>query len=325
MIEALVKSIVTVTAILAGSVCMMWVERKIMARFQSRRDPSQIGSADLLQPLADGLKLIFKQEWMPAQADRIAFILAPVIALAAVLLLFAVVPMGSAETALRLADINVAALYVLAMMAVAIYGVVLAGWASDNRFALWSGLRAAAHTLSYQLPLALAMAGVLLLSGSMSLGDIVERQRDVGVWFIFLQPVPCSLFLITMLVEAEPSLAAGYYAEYNGVKFALFFIAQYIKGIALCALVVTLFFGAWLPPFPNLLRGLWQASGGFGWLSPLWFGTKVMVLLTALVWVRAALPRLRYDQLMRLSWKFMLPLSLLNVVVTAGLMAALDV
>jgi NADH-quinone oxidoreductase subunit H len=347
MIEALVKSLVVVFVMLTGFAYMTWVERKVMARLQTRYGPNRVGRFGLLQQLADGIKLIFKEELIPAQADRIIFILAPVITVVPTFLIFAVIPMGGTVSvgdtriAIGLADINVAILYILAITSIAVYGIALAGWSSNNKYALLGGLRSTAQMISYELPLALAIVGVLLLSGSMSLIDVVNRQletfqvggRNVGVWFIFLQPIAGFIFLITALAEtnrapfdlpeAEQELTAGYHTEYSGMKFALFFMAEYIKMIAVSALSVTFFFGGWLPPFPNLLHGLWEAIGGFTWLSPIWFGGKVLVLLVFMVWIRATLPRLRYDQLMDFGWKFMLPLSLLNVVVTAGIMAFL--
>ena len=347
MIEALVKSLVIVFVMLTGFAYLTWVERKVMARLQTRYGPNRAGPFGLLQPLADGLKLIFKEELIPSQADRVIFVLAPVITVVPALLLFAVVPMGgrvsvgSTQIALAITDVNVAVLYILAITSIAVYGIALAGWSSNNKYALLGGLRSTAQMISYELPLALAIVGVLLLSGSMSLNDIVQRQLETlqlggnraGVWFIFLQPIAGFIFLITALAEtnrapfdlpeAEQELTAGYHTEYSGMKFALFFMAEYIKMIAVSALSVTLFFGGWLPPFPNLLRGFWEAVGGFTWLSPIWFGGKVVMLLVVMVWIRATLPRLRYDQLMHFGWKFMMPLSLLNVVLTAGLMVIL--
>jgi NADH-quinone oxidoreductase subunit H len=347
MVEALIKSLIIVVVMLTGFAYMTWIERKLMARLQTRFGPNRAGPFGLLQPLADGLKLIFKEELIPSQADRVIFVLAPVITVMPALMLFAVVPMGgtislgSTHIALAITDVNVAVLYVLSITSVAVYGIALAGWASNNKYALLGGLRSTAQMISYELPLALAIVGVLLLSGSMSLNDIVQRQmetlriggRDISVWFIFLQPIAGFVFLITALAEtnrapfdlpeAEQELTAGYHTEYSGMKFALFFMAEYIKMIAVSALAVTFFFGGWLPPFPNLLRGFWEAIGGFSWLSPFWFGGKVLLLLVVMIWIRATLPRLRYDQLMHFGWKFMLPLSLLNVVATAGIMVLL--
>jgi NADH-quinone oxidoreductase subunit H len=347
MIEALIKSLVIVAVMLTGFAYMTWVERKAVARFQTRYGPNRAGPFGLLQPLADGIKLIFKEELIPSQADRIVFILAPIITVVPTLMLFAVVPMGGAvsvagtEITFRLSDINVGVLYILAITSIAVYGIALAGWSSNNKYALLGSLRSTAQMISYELPLALAIVGVLLLSGSMRLNEIVIRQvqttelggRPVGIWFIFLQPVAGFIFLITALAEtnrapfdlpeAEQELTAGYHTEYSGMKFALFFMAEYIKMIAVSALSVTFFFGGWYPPFPNLLEGFWDAIGGFTWLSPIWFGSKVLLLLVFMVWIRATLPRLRYDQLMNFGWKFLLPLSLLNVVITAGIVAVL--
>jgi NADH-quinone oxidoreductase subunit H len=347
MIEALIKSLVIVVVMLTAFAYMTWVERKVMARLQTRYGPNRAGPFGLLQPLADGIKLIFKEELIPAQADRIVFILAPVITLVPALLLFAVIPMGGAvnvgntEVTFTLADINVGVLYVLAITSIAVYGIALAGWASNNKYALLGGLRSTAQMISYELPLALAIVGVLLLSGSMRLQDIVNQQRTLvqvggnsfSVWFIFLQPVAGFVFLVTALAEtnrapfdlpeAEQELTAGFHTEYSGIKFALFFMAEYVKMIAVSALAVTFFFGGWLPPFPNLLQGFWNAIGGFTWLSPIWFAAKVLALLVVIVWIRATLPRLRYDQLMSFGWKFLLPLALLNILLTAGIMVLL--
>jgi len=344
MIEALVKSLVIVFVMLTGFAYMTWIERKAMARMQSRYGPNRVGPFGLLQPLADGIKLIFKEELIPGKADRLVFFLAPIITVVPAFMLFAVVPMGGTlsvggtRIALGLADINVGVLYVLATASIAVYGIALAGWASNNKYALLGGLRSTAQMISYEIPLSMAIIGVVLLSGSMRLSDIVMRQwetlkiggNQVSVWFIFLQPIAGFIFLITALAEtnrapfdlpeAEQELTAGYHTEYSGMKFALFFMAEYIKMIAVSALSVTFFFGGWLPPFPNLLHGVWEAIGGFTWLSPIWFGAKVLILLVVMVWIRATLPRLRYDQLMNFGWKFMLPLALLNVVVTAGIM-----
>ena len=347
MLEAIAKSIVIVIVTLTGCATMTWVERKIVARTQARYGPNRTGPFGLLQPLADALKLLFKEELIPARADRILFILAPIVAVTPPLLLLAVVPLGATvnaggtQVALSLTDINVAVIYVCAIASLSVYGVILAGWASNNPYASLGGLRSTAQMLSYQLPQALAVVGVLLLSGSMSLNDIVLRQmttlqidgKDVGVWFIFLQPVAGLVFLLTALVETDRApfdpfqddhaLIASYHTEYSGVKFALFFVARYVKMIAISALAVTLFFGGWLPPFANLLGGLWERIGGFSWLSPLWFGGKVLALLVLLVWLRAALSRLSSDRLVSWGWKVLLPLSLLNIVVTAGLMVLL--
>jgi NADH-quinone oxidoreductase subunit H len=337
MVEALIKSLIIVVVMLTGFAYMTWIERKLMARLQTRFGPNRAGPFGLLQPLADGLKLIFKEELIPSQADRVIFVLAPVITVMPALMLFAVVPMGgtislgSTHIALAITDVNVAVLYVLSITSVAVYGIALAGWASNNKYALLGGLRSTAQMISYELPLALAIVGVLLLSGSMSLNDIVQRQmetlriggRDISVWFIFLQPIAGFVFLITALAEtnrapfdlpeAEQELTAGYHTEYSGMKFALFFMAEYIKMIAVSMIGATLFFGGFLGPDLSGIVG----ENINNLLGPVWLFLKVILLLFGMVWLRATSPRFRYDRLMAFGWKILLPLALLNVLITS--------
>ncbi len=339
IIEATIKSIILIVLLLTGFAYMTWIERKMVARFQVRYGPNRVGPFGLLQPVADGIKLLFKEEVAPAQADKTLFTLAPVITVVPALILLAVVPIGGQVTlfgrsiSFAITDINVGILYVLAITSISVYGIVLAGWASNSKYPLLGGLRSSAQMISYELAMGLAILGVLLLAGSMSMHEIVRRQMEGGVWYAFLQPVAAVVFILTGLAEvnrapfdmpeAEQELTAGYHTEYSGMKFALFFMAEYVKMIGVSGLAVTLFFGGWLPPFPNLLRGLWEAIGGFTWLSPLWFTAKVLVLLVVMVWLRATLPRFRYDRLMAFGWKVLLPLALLNVIVTAGVLALL--
>ncbi len=339
IIEATIKSIILIVLLLTGFAYMTWIERKMVARFQVRYGPNRVGPFGLLQPVADGIKLLFKEEVAPAQADKTLFTLAPVITVVPALILLAVVPIGGQVTlfgrpiSFAITDINVGILYVLAVTSISVYGIVLAGWASNSKYPLLGGLRSSAQMISYELAMGLAILGVLLLAGSMSMHEIVRRQMEGGVWYVFLQPVAAVVFILTGLAEvnrapfdmpeAEQELTAGYHTEYSGMKFALFFMAEYVKMIGVSGLAVTLFFGGWLPPFPNLLRGLWEAIGGFTWLSPLWFTAKVLVLLVVMVWLRATLPRFRYDRLMAFGWKVLLPLALLNVIVTAGVLALL--
>ena len=339
IIEATIKSIILIVLLLTGFAYMTWIERKMVARFQVRYGPNRVGPFGLLQPVADGIKLLFKEEVAPAQADKTLFTLAPVITVVPALILLAVVPIGGQVTlfgrpiSFAITDINVGILYVLAITSISVYGIVLAGWASNSKYPLLGGLRSSAQMISYELAMGLAILGVLLLAGSMSMHEIVRRQMEGGVWYVFLQPVAAVVFILTGLAEvnrapfdmpeAEQELTAGYHTEYSGMKFALFFMAEYVKMIGVSGLAVTLFFGGWLPPFPNLLRGLWEAIGGFTWLSPLWFTAKVLVLLVVMVWLRATLPRFRYDRLMAFGWKVLLPLALLNVIVTAGVLALL--
>ena len=320
LIEWLVKSVVIILILLTGFAYMTWIERKVVAHMQSRIGPNRAGPFGLLQPVADGIKLMFKEDIIPAQADKVVYQLAPVMSMVPALIAFAVIPIGDSITvfgrtiALRLADVNVAILYLLATSSLAVYGIVLAGWSSNNKYALLGGLRSSAQMISYELALGLSIVGVVMLAGSFSLVDIVKAQSRVP--FVVLQPLGFLIFLICAvaetnrhpfdLPEAEQELIAGYHTEYTGLKFALFFMAEYIHVITASAVAVTLFWGGWRGPFLSEVLG------------PLWFGIKVLVFLFFFVWIRASWPRMRYDRLMDLGWKVLLPLALLNVVLTAG-------
>ncbi len=264
----------------------------------------------------------FKEEFIPDQADKLVYILAPVITVIPALILLAVIPFGPDITLfgrtieLGLAsNVNVGVLYIMAVASIAVYGIALAGWSSNNKYALIGGLRSAAQMVSYELVLALAFIGPILLANSLSLKDIVESQRRM--WFILLQPVGFLLFLIGSIAEvnrapfdmpeAEQELTAGYHAEYSGMKFALFFMAEYDKMIVVSFIASTLFLGGYLGPFLDR----------FPWLGPIYLSIKVVLMLFLLVWLRATLPRIRYDRLMIFSWKGLLPIALLNVIVTA--------
>jgi NADH-quinone oxidoreductase subunit H len=271
--------------------------------------------------VADGVKLIFKEEFIPARADKLIFVLAPIITVLPALIIWAVIPWGTSivlfgrEITLYLTDINVAVLYLMAVTSIAVYGIVLAGWSSNNKYALMGGLRSTAQMVSYELALGLAFVGPILLAGSMSLVTIVEAQNPV--WYFIYQPIGVVIFLIATLAEvnrnpfdmpeAEQELTAGYHAEYSGMKFALFFMAEYIKMIAVSAMAATLFFGGYRGPFVDSLP----------WLGPIYLFIKILILLFGMIWVRATLPRFRYDRLMDFGWKVLLPLALFNVFITA--------
>ena len=321
------------------------LERKVVARFQARIGPNRAGYIPLpggirilggwLQPLADIIKLLFKEELIPAGADRIVFILAPVITVIPVLALFAVMPIGPTNAnlfglpiSLTLAPhLNVGVLYILAITSISVYGVTLAGWSSNNKYALLGGIRSAAQMVSYELALGLSVVSVVLLAGTMDTNAIVDAQRNV--WFVFLQPIGAIIFLLSTmaesnrtpfdLLEAEQELIAGFNTEYSGAKFALFYLAEYLKLVAVSGLLVTFFFGGYREPFPPAVAQAlpWLSVDNVPWLGPLYFLGKIIVLLVVAVWVRATLPRFRYDQLMGFGWKLMLPLALGNVVVTA--------
>ena len=286
---------------------------------QSRIGPNRAGPFGLLQPVAEGLKLIFKESITPAQADKFVFFLAPVLAVVPAIALFAVIPISNADFFNLAGGLDTAVLYVLAILGTAVYGIALAGWASNNKYASLGGLRAAAQVISYELALSLSLVAVVLMAGSASMNVIIDKQLPGNIlgWFIFRQPVAAALFAITAmaelarapfdLVEAEQELTAGYITEYGGMKFALFFMSEYVKMVALSALFAVFFLGGWSGPFV-----------GDSWvLGLIYFSVKVLACLLMMVWVRATLPRFRYDKLMAFGWKALLPIALANVMVTA--------
>jgi NADH-quinone oxidoreductase subunit H len=327
LLEWAVKSFVLITIIGAGFAYLTLFERRAIARMQVRIGPNRAGPFGLLQPVADGIKLFFKEELIPDQADKPLFLLAPVITVVPVLILLAVVPMGpdlelfgrTFKQSLA-GDINVGVLYILSVASIAVYGIVIAGWSSNSKYALLGGMRSTAQMVSYELALGLAFIGPVLLADSLSLQDIVAGQRSM--WYIVWQPFGFLIFLLASIAElnrapfdmpeAEQELTAGYHTEYSGMKFALFFMAEYGKMIAVSFIAASLFLGGYWGPFVDRLP----------LLGPLYLFLKVLALLFVMVWVRATLPRLRYDRLMAFGWKIMLPVALLNVVVT-GLLVVL--
>ncbi len=325
VIDATVKSVIIIVALLAGFAYTTVLERRFIARLQSRIGPNRAGPFGLLQPAADGIKLFFKEDIVPAQADKALFTLAPAITAIPALIVLAVVPIGEQVnlfghvTSLGLADVNVGVLYILAVTSIAVYGIVLAGWASANKYAMLGGLRATAQMISYELALGLSILAPVIVAGSMSLGDIIDAQK--GLWFVFIQPVAALIFYIAVLAEtnrspfdlpeAEQELVAGYHSEYSGMKFAGFFMAEYMKMIAVSAIFAALFLGGYR------FFGLEYLLGG--WLGPMILFGKVLGSLMFMIWLRATLPRFRYDQLMAFGWKVLLPVSLANAAVTAVL------
>jgi NADH-quinone oxidoreductase subunit H len=321
LIELILKSVVLVFVLLTGFAYMSFVERRVLARLQARVGPNRAGPAGLLQPLADGIKLIVKESITPKAVDIPIYFLAPVLVVVPALILFAVIPVGKGPLFQLASDVNVGVLYVLGVMGVAVYGITLAGWASNNKYASLGGLRASAQVISYELGMGLSMVAVVLMAGSMSLAQIVEAQLPGNIlgWYIFRQPVAAVIFAITILaetmrapfdlVEAEQELTAGYMTEYSGMKFALFFMGEYVKMIAVSALFTTFFLGGWSGPFVN------EAPI----LSVVYFTLKVILCLLGMILIRATLPRMRYDRLMSFGWKVLVPVALANVLVTAVL------
>jgi NADH-quinone oxidoreductase subunit H len=316
--------------LLNSAAVMVYVERKVAARIQQRYGPYLVGPRGLLQPLADIVKLLFKEELRPRAADPILFFLAPVISAAAAFAAFAVVPFGADTTVfglldepvrLQVADVNVAPLVIFAVTSMGVYGIVLAGWSSNSKYSLLGALRSSAQMISYELSYGLALASVLLVGGSLSLRELVDAQAGtwVGViprWFVFVQPVSFLVFMTAGVAEtnrapfdfpeAEQELVAGYHTEYSSMSFALFFLAEYVNMVTVSAVATDLFLGGWHGPL---------LPESFGWI---WFLVKVGALLFFYVWMRWTLPRYRYDQLMVFGWKILLPVALVNMLVTAA-------
>jgi NADH-quinone oxidoreductase subunit H len=329
VLEWLIKAIVLVLLLLGGFAYLTLYERKALARIQMRVGPNRAGPWGILQPIADAIKLIFKEELMPARADKLLFFLAPVVTLVPALVITAVVPWGPTlhvfgrDITLYIADINVGVLYIMSVASIAVYGIVLAGWSSNNKYAMMGGLRSTAQMISYEIALGLTFVGVILLAGSASMTEIVEAQKSA--WYVLLQPVGTLIFIIATLAEvnrapfdmpeAEQELTAGYHTEYSGMKFALLFMAEYDKMIAICSIGATLFFGGYRE-FWFLLNTILSVDQT-PWLGPIYIFLKIFILLFGMIWVRATFPRIRYDRLMAFGWKVLLPLSLALLFITA--------
>lgn len=323
--EWIIKSIILIVVLLTGFMYLTFYERKALARIQVRVGPNRAGPGGWFQPMADGIKLIFKEELIPDKADKAIFVLAPILTVIPALTILAVVPIGTSLNLfgrvipMHITDISVGVLYIISVASISIYGIVLAGWASNNKYAMMGGLRSSAQMISYELALGLSFVGPIMLAGSMSILDIVQKQGEIG-WFVIYQPLGFIIFLIATLAEvnrapfdmpeAEQELTAGYHVEYSGMKFALFFMAEYIKMIAVSTIAASLFLGGFRGPWIDVAP----------WLGPIWLFAKVFILLFGMIWVRATLPRFRYDRLMAFGWKIMLPAALLNVFLTAVVM-----
>jgi len=384
IIVPLIKIAILVLIVLTVDAYLTWIERKLIAHIQARWGPHRVGPHGLLQPLADGVKFIFKEDPLPANVDKVAYFLAPFLTLMLALTSLAVIPFGPQrfkvfgyETHVGIADVNISLLVLFAITALGVYGIALAGWASNSKYSLLGGLRSSAQMISYELALTLSVVGVLLIAGDFSLRKIVEHQAGTGrglvSWHIFPQIVGFLCFYIAAIAEtnrvpfdlpeAESELVAGFHTEYASMKFAMFFIAEYTSMITVSCLATVLFFGGWLSPFPvswtfthylpSVLLipfGLWVIFDGmryenlFGRIllpivgiglaalgatlivlptvndivqGPFWFLAKVFTFLFVYIWMRGTLPRFRYDQLMSFGWKFLLPVSIANVVLTA--------
>ena len=316
-------------------------ERKVLGWMQDRMGPMEVGPYGVLQPIADGLKLFFKEDIIPAGANKFLFTLAPILALVPAMIGFAVIPFGPTMTIelfgmqikpFVISDINIGILYILAFASIGAYGIILGGWSSNSKYSLLGGLRSAAQVISYELNVGLAIVGVILLSGSLSLVKITEAQAGgFWNWFIIAMPFPQIFAFVVYVIssvaetnrvpfdlpEAESELVAGFFTEYSGMRFAFFFIAEYANMILVSCVAAALFLGGWNAPYPGTLLGH-LGLDGLAWIeNVVWFAAKVYVFLFLFFWLRATLPRLRYDQLMRFGWKVMLPIALGNIVLTA--------
>ncbi len=373
LVLATVK-ILIVFLVLSGLVAyLVYMERKVLAFMQVRLGPMRVGPWGLLQPIADGIKLLLKEDIVPAGADKFVFLLAPVISVIAAFTVFAVIPFAGN---FFITDVNIGIMFVLAVSSLGIYGIILGGWASNSHYPLLGSLRSAAQLVSYEVAGGMAIVGVVLISNSLSMVEIVRRQGEMGIWNIFVQPLAFFIFLVAGvaetnrnpfdLPEAESELTAGFHTEYSGFRFALYFLAEYTAMVVISCIAVTLFLGGWLRPFAGVraldslnyaptigLLGAGAFIAVFGlrsrvpmerlvlgalaatcvalalglaaWPAALnavqgifWFTSKMMVFLYAFIWYRATFPRYRYDQLMRVGWRWMIPLALANIIVTAA-------
>ena len=328
-LEWAIKALILVFTLLIGFGYLTYYERRFLALLQSRLGPNRAGPQGLMQWMADAVKLIFKEELIPDKAYRLVFILAPIITMVPSIVIAAVIPWGppvqlfGRTITQSIADINVGVLYLMSIASIAVYGIVLAGWSSNNKYAMMGGLRSSAQMISYELTLGLSFVAAILLGNSMSLVDIVEAQRDV--WFVVVQPVGALILWVATIAEvnrhpfdmpeAEQEIVAGYHTEYSGMKFALFFMAEYQKMIVVSAILTTLFFGGYREFW--FLKDTFLSVDRAPYLGPFYMFAKLVVFLGIMIWVRASWPRIRYNRLMAFGWKVLLPLSLAVVFITA--------
>lgn len=330
---SLIKAVFVFVFLVVSTLVMIWAERRVVARMQQRVGPNRVGPLGLLQGLADGVKLALKEDIIPTAADKAVFILAPIIAAVTCFLAYAVIPLGPIvsifgyHTPLQLTDFSISTLFVLAITSIGVYGIVLAGWSSGSTYPLLGGLRSSAQVISYEIAMGLSFVAVFLFAGTMSTAGIVSSQASV--WYALIL-APSFLIYVTSMVgetnrapfdlpEAEGELVGGFHTEYSSLKFALFFLAEYINMFTVASLATTLFLGGWRAPWP--LSAIDDGALNTGWWPLLWFLVKVWLFMFVFIWLRGTLPRMRYDQFMKFGWKFLIPISLVWIVAVAAVRA----
>jgi len=332
LVVPLVKIVVILLVVILMAAYLSYFERKILAYMQIRIGPNRVGPRGWLQPIADALKLFVKEDIIPSRAEKFVYIVAPALITAPALVVFSVIPFGADTTFFGLlkqpippylTDINIGILFILGVSSVGVYGMILGGWASNNKFSLMGGLRSAAQLVSYEVPMGFSVIAVLLMAGSLSMVKIVEAQKQAGVWFIFPGIVAFFIYFVCGIAEtnrnpfdlpeAESELVAGFHTEYSGMKWAFYFLAEYANMVVISSVATVLFLGGWLRPFPNV-----AALAFLDVIPPfIWFAAKVGFFLFCYIWFRGTFPRYRFDQLMALGWKVLLPVSLANLLVVA--------
>lgn len=311
------KVLVVFIAVITGCAYATWLERKLLGRLQHRMGPTYVGPFGLFQPIADGLKVIFKEDIVPAQAEKVFMLIAPVIAFIPGFLAFAVIPIGPpielfGETIpLTISDLNIGILFILATTSLGVYGIAIAGWSSGSKYSLMGGIRSSAQMISYEVAYGMSLVPILMIAGTLSLTEMVNQQASVFDWYVFKNPISFLIFWICAVAEtnrapfdmpeAESELVAGYHTEYSSMRFSMFFIGEYANMLTASAVAATIFFGGWQGPFMP---------------GPIWLIVKVIAFMILFIWTRATFPRVRYDQLMDIGWKVLFPLALLNVLVT---------
>ena len=329
LVIPILKILIVLNATLVAVTYMVLLERKVIAWAQSRLGPMRVGPYGILQPVADAVKLMIKEDITPTRADKWVFTAAPIISMVPALIVYAVIPFGpevnlfGRRVTLFITDVNVGLLYIVSVASVGVYGIILAGYASNSKFPLLASLRASAQLISYEVAVTLTLVSVILMAGSLSMVSIVRAQESSHLWYAFVQPLAFGIFVIGSLAEtnrapfdmpeAEQELTGGFHTEYSGMRFALFFLAEYANMIVVSSVATTQFLGGWLRPFPSVAI-LSVLDVVPSWT---WFLIKSFLFLYFFIWIRATLPRYRYDQLMRLGWKVLIPLAIANLVITA--------